>query len=169
VSVSPFASLLPLPFSVTTDPVETFWSGPAFATGAEFAVAAVTVTVSAALFTVPSLTTRLSTYAPSLSAVNWGLTAVALDSVAVLLAGLDVNDQLYVSVSPFASLLPLPFSVTTDPVKTFWSGPAFATGAEFVLLPAAVPPPPPQANRPTATITQTIVDRMTFLIVTSSF
>jgi len=36
----------------------TFWSGPALATGAEFALAAVTMTVSAALLTVPSFTVR---------------------------------------------------------------------------------------------------------------
>jgi hypothetical protein len=133
VSVSLFASLLPLPSSVTIELVSVFWSIPALATGAEFAVAAVIVTVSAALPIVPSLTTKLNTYAPSLSAVNVGLTAVALDSVAVLLAGFDVNDQLYVSGSSFASVLPLPFSVTTEPVATSWSILALATGAEFAV------------------------------------
>jgi hypothetical protein len=75
-----------------------------------------------------------------LSAVKVGFTAVALDNAAELPAGIDVNDQVYVSVSPSASVLPLASSVTSDPVDIFWSGPAFAVGAVFP--PPEFPPPP---------------------------
>ncbi len=41
----------------------------------------------------PSLTTRARTYAPARSAVKVGLTAVKLESAAVLPAGFELNDQ----------------------------------------------------------------------------
>jgi hypothetical protein len=94
-------------------------------------VRATIVTVSGALSTVPSFTTRLSTYEPARSAVKVGAAAVALDSVAVLPSGLDVSDHRYVSGSPFASVLPVPSTATSAPVVALWSRPALATGATF--------------------------------------
>lgn len=55
---------------------------------------AVTFTEAAELLALPSLTVRLSTYTPATSGVNVGLTTVELDSVALLLTGFEVNDQL---------------------------------------------------------------------------
>ena len=57
VSELPSASDEAEPSRVTRLPVNLVWSGPAFATGAEFNVE--TVTESGALLTVPSFTTRL--------------------------------------------------------------------------------------------------------------
>ena len=51
------------------------------------------VTASGGLSTVPSFTTRVSTYEPARSAAKVGAAAVALDSVALLPGGLDVNDH----------------------------------------------------------------------------
>ena len=49
-------------------------------------------------------------------------------------AGRRLSDQLYVSGSPLASELPLPFKVMVDPgVLPPWSGPALATGATFMV------------------------------------
>ncbi len=64
--------------------------------------------VTAALSTVPSLTTSWTTHAPATSGVNVGFTVVAPASVAALPGGLKVNDQLKVSESSSASRLPLP-------------------------------------------------------------
>ena len=92
---------------------------------------AFTETVETVLLTFPSLTTSEATYAPATSAVNVGIADVALLNIAVLPAGLLVNDQLYVNTSPFASLLLLPFKVTRFPAVIFCATPAFATGAAF--------------------------------------
>src|SRR4249920_3495174 len=73
VRESLFASELALPSKVTVIPVSTLCTLPAFATGAAFAVAAVTVTLAALLFSAPSLTTRFATYEPGISATNVGL------------------------------------------------------------------------------------------------
>src|SRR5437867_4298824 len=59
VSGSPSASLDALPSSITSVPTGTVWSGPALATGREFAV--LMTTTSGALSTVPSLTTNWTT------------------------------------------------------------------------------------------------------------
>ena len=75
---------------------------------------------------------------PFRSASNVGFTAVGSDSVAVLPAGTDVNDQLNVSALPSTSLDPLPSSSTALPAATVRSGPAFAIGREFVVVSVTV-------------------------------
>ena len=55
---------------------------------------------------------------PSSSAVNVGLAVVDPPSVAPLVAGFVVSDQLYVMGSPSASRLPVPSSLTDAPVPT---------------------------------------------------
>ena len=92
------------------------------------------VTVSASLFSVPSLTTRLTTYIPALSTVKVGFTAVVSLNAALLPTGTEVNAQLKINVLPSTSVLPLPSSVTVPFTSGVWSGPAFATGAEFNVL-----------------------------------
>jgi len=96
----------------------------------------------------------------------------------VLPAGFDVNVQEYVNVRPFVLVLSLPFSVTIEPVDTFWSGPALATGpwylvaaltiAVFVPLPSSLLPPPHDMTR-NATSIATIadIDKCLFLIMPS--
>jgi hypothetical protein len=59
---------------------------------------------------------RLSVYTPSTFGVKVGLAAVESDSVA--LTEFEMNDQLYVRASPSSSELPLPSSVTREPVVT---------------------------------------------------
>ncbi len=78
------------------------------------------VTLSAVESAVPSFTVKPSTYAPSSSAVNVGLTTVASERVALLPAGFDVKRQVYVKVSLLASsALEDPSSVTTVVVLMF--------------------------------------------------
>src|ERR1041384_6362330 len=61
--------------------------------------------------------------------------AVGSLSAAALPAGLAVSAHEYVSVWPSTSLDCEPSSVTGVPMRTFsWSGPAFATGTELVVL-----------------------------------
>ena len=55
------ASELADPSKVTVIGTVTFWLVPALATGAEFAVAAVTVVVVTGLLKAPSFTTKLAT------------------------------------------------------------------------------------------------------------
>ena len=77
--------------SVTTPPTRTFCGDPALATGAAFAVVAVTVTVAGALLTLPSLTVKPATKLPAMSGVNVGVAVVAPARVAVLPTGLAVK------------------------------------------------------------------------------
>src|SRR6185295_17173892 len=106
-----------------------------FATGARFPGAAtVTVTVSAALVTCPSLTRNENvTVAGPTGAVNDGRAADADDSDTAAPA---VCDHAYVSESPSGSLLADPSSCTLALDATDWSGPASATGARFAWLDA---------------------------------
>ncbi len=83
------------------------------------AVVALIVTLSAVESAVPSFTVKPSTYAPSSSAVNVGLTTVASERVALLPAGFDVKRQVYVNVSALASELNEPSSVTSVVVLMF--------------------------------------------------
>ena len=73
---------------------------------------------------------------PSKSATKVGAEAVVEDNAAVLEVGLVVMAHKYVSVSPLASVLPVPLSVTVitagEPVRvTVWLVPALATGVEL--------------------------------------
>jgi hypothetical protein len=75
------------------------------------------------------------------------LTSVAFENAAELFKGTDEKDQLYARESPSTSEHPLPSRVTTEPVATFWSAPALATGAALLLPPPELLPPelpPPQ-------------------------
>jgi hypothetical protein len=75
------------------------------------------------------------------------LTSAEFEKAAELFKGIDVKDQMYVRESPSASEHPLPSRVTTEPVATFWSAPALATGAELLFPPPELlppEPPPPQ-------------------------
>ena len=89
------------------------------------------VTVAGLLSTFPSFTTSDATYTPATSVVKVGIADVELDKTERLAVGLLVNVHLYVSLSPFASLLLLPSSVTGIPVVTLCATPALATGAAF--------------------------------------
>jgi hypothetical protein len=68
------------------------------------------VTVSATLWSGPSLTTSCTTYAPGRSAMNDGETLARLLSAAALYGGVVTNAHARVIVSPSGSLEPLPFS-----------------------------------------------------------
>ena len=132
--------MLALPSKVTV-PRTTLCNAPALATGFTLALAAVTVVVTMVLSTLPSFTTKLATYTPTASAVNVGLAVLVADKVALLLDGLEIKAQRYVSVSPLASELVLPSKVTV-PSTTLWLAPALATGAtlaaEAVMLTVTV-------------------------------
>ncbi len=96
------------------------------ATGGELPV--LITTVSAAELTVPSLTINCAMYWPDRSATKVGMTALGLESAALLPAGLVVRDQAYVSGLPSTSEEAEPLRVTVLPTATVWSGPALATG-----------------------------------------
>jgi len=68
------------------------------------------VTVSAGLFTVPSLTTSCTTKSPGTSAVNVGVTVVGPAMVAALPTGRLTKLHVYVSVEFSGSLEPFPFN-----------------------------------------------------------
>ena len=87
------ASVLPVPFRVTTAAVDTLCAAPALATGAELALEAMTVTTAVGLRSLPSLTTKLATYVPATSGVKVGFGEVVEDKAAVLLLGLDIKDH----------------------------------------------------------------------------
>ena len=97
--MSPLASVLPVPSSVTVttagEPVRvTVWFGPALATGAELAAEAVMVTApTLELSTLPSFTIKLTTKVPDTSAVKVGEADVLEDKVAELLLGLEAMLQ----------------------------------------------------------------------------
>src|ERR1700750_2804831 len=89
-------------------------------------VPTVTATLAGLLLLVPLLTTSWNVKVPGLEgAVNVGCTAVLLDNVTAVP---PVCVHWYVSVLPFGSLLPEPFSVTVAPGCTVWFDPALATG-----------------------------------------
>src|SRR5271155_47507 len=121
-------SVEPLPSSVTVVAMKTVCAGPAFATGATSLL--FILTIDGVLPSVASLTTSCTEYAPTRSATKVGWMEVGLVSTATLPEGIVTNDQLNVIGFPARSLDPLPFSVTTVPTGTVWSGPAFATGGE---------------------------------------
>ena len=102
--MSPSASLLPEPSSVTVTGGLTLWSAPASATGAVFAAGGTTTTVTVSvLLSVPSLTATLKVnmvFAVTVGAVNVGLAAVVLLSVTVVP---EDCVHAYVKVSPSAS------------------------------------------------------------------
>ena len=85
------ASELALPSSVTVLPATTVCAAPAWATGAALAELAVMVTLDDVLLACPSLTTRVTTYAPAMSAVKLGFADVAAASVALLPTGLVMS------------------------------------------------------------------------------
>ena len=87
------ASVLPVPFRVTTAAVDTLWAVPAMATGAELEPEAMTVTTAVGLRSLPSLTTKLATYVPATSGVKVGFGEVVEDKAALLLLGLEINDH----------------------------------------------------------------------------
>ena len=87
------ASVLPVPFRVTTAAVDTLCAAPALATGAELALEAMTVTTAVGLRSLPSLTTKLATYVPATSGVKVGFGEVVEDKTALLLLGLEINDH----------------------------------------------------------------------------
>ena len=97
---------------------------------------AVTGTVEAALSALPSFTTKVATYTPTVSGTKVGLDVVDKSKTVELPVGLVDNTHLYVKVSPSASVLAVPFSVTVAVTVTVWAVPALATGA--VLAVAAV-------------------------------
>ena len=65
--------------------------------------------------------------------MNVGFTVVVLLSFAVLLAGIELNDHLYVRGWPSTSLEAEPSNWTSVPVVTTWLDPALATGSERTL------------------------------------
>src|SRR6186997_1994196 len=70
-----------------------------------------------------------------MSGVNAGAVEAGSLNEAVLPAGFTVSDHEYVRPCPSASLDSEPSSVTVRPTRACnWSGPAFATGAELVVL-----------------------------------
>ncbi len=130
-NVSPSISDELLPSSVTSSPVVTTWSSPAFATGRVFAGTMVTRTSSVALSTRPSLTTSVMRYCPATSATKVGMTEVAPARFARLPLGTLTSVHRYVSGSPSASVEPEPFKVIVLPMNAVWSAPALARGARF--------------------------------------
>src|SRR5437762_5238198 len=110
---SPSASVDPLALRETSAPVETVWSPPASATGAEFIV--LIVVVSGTLATRPSWTASWTTYFPGTSGTNVDTTPVALVNAAALPAGFDTNAHANCNWFPSASDEPLPSNVTGLP------------------------------------------------------
>ncbi len=90
----------------------TFWSGPASATGALLAVAAVTVTLLGALLTLPVVDDQLNDVVSIEIGGEGRRTAVASERTAVLPTGTLARLQVYVRGSLSASLLALPSRVT---------------------------------------------------------
>ena len=88
------------------------------------------VTISIALFSLPSKTVRFTIYNPSLSIVKVGFIIDTSLKVALLPRGISSNDQLNIKSSPSSSL-PFPSRVTRVPILTIWSSPAFDIGFEL--------------------------------------
>ena len=77
-----------MPFSSTVAPLKTVWLGPAYAVGGRTPFV-VMVTVDGTLSFVPLFTISCATYVPERPALNVGIAAVALLSVAPLPEGTD--------------------------------------------------------------------------------
>ena len=92
------------------------------------------LTTAALLLAVPSFTTKVATYTPTVSGTNVGLDVVDKSKTVELPVGLVDNTHLYVKVSPLASVLAVPSSVTVAVTVTVWAVPALATGAELLTL-----------------------------------